>query len=288
LTVSGSALANVDPTDTRYQAVAVLVDGTSALGVDHSIYISGKSGSYYRVDGNYLLAMVGGKPLIVLVESGRDARPLRIDGVTRFEGSFQTFSSKLQSRLAKAPALAGFSYPPFYLDTRYDYRSWGHFLLAVCVPLLLFGAWLVWLFIERSANPARHPFLKRLARYGPIEASVRQIDAEAQAGCRHFSGFDVTASWLIANSRTAANAMRLDSIVWAHLGLIERGGIIAAFDSFGQVWVETSIPRSQREKIMEAITARSPHCCTHAAISTEPRRSCKRRIADSPMTSMIA
>jgi hypothetical protein len=106
------------------------------------------------------------------------------------------------------------------------------FLLIVCAPTALFallGIRSVWQFFRRRSNPAKHPTMKKLARFGDPFQLAASIDAEMQmtAPTVDVGGAIVTPSWLLIPKRYVIDPYRLSDLVWMYQKVTEhrRNGV---------------------------------------------------------------
>jgi hypothetical protein len=174
-------------------------------------------------------------------------------------GYLRPLGSHLQAIVDRRTAAGDGPYLPYYLDT-VDYRNFGLWSVSITGIGVLGLVWIFWLWLERSANLAKHPFAKQLAKYGDLEVLIPQVDSEMtnqhvtirkQAVAVH-----ITKNWYIVTNAsrslsafyngigltTRDNIARIDSLVWVYRALIRQKHYfitvgksyqIVVFDRFG-------------------------------------------------------
>ena len=117
------------------------------------------------------------------------------------------------------------SYLPFYLDTM-DYKMFGDVSLILGGMVLFFALLALWFYMQRTGDFNRHPFMRRLARYGQPDMLVHQIDAEMTGAHTTIekgqASAEITPHWLIANTPMSVLPMCNDRIVWAYRKKLQR------------------------------------------------------------------
>ena len=155
--------------------------------------------------------MVGSRILIVKARPGQRA--------TSYKGELVSLPGDVKDRIFKrldADIQAAFL--PVMLDASEDYDDGLVALgIALLIPLSI-AAWNLLKWRRRSSDPTRHPFVKALAKYGPLETIVPQVDAEVASGYT-ILGNSVTATkgWFLQCSFSAVKAMRTDDVLWAYM-----------------------------------------------------------------------
>jgi hypothetical protein len=174
------------------------------------------------VDSIYVLLPLQNDLLLARVDQNAP-----LNAAVNYAGRLRDMDSKLQAQIAPLQRMNPNLPPllPFYLDTE-DYRFEGYCWLVIGIAVLCFCIYGLWRYLQYSADLARHPFARKLARYGPLEASVQQIDS-GMAGAhteikRRFAFVDMTQHWLIGGNAFNAIPMRLDSIAWVYRKVVKR------------------------------------------------------------------
>jgi hypothetical protein len=143
---------------------------------------------------------------------------------------------------------------------------------VISTPVLLLALWGLWLYLQRSGEFARHPFAKRLARYGPLEMLTQQIDAETSQA--HFqvkkgsASLDLTQQWLLSCAPFGATPMRLEDLVWAYRHVMKRKiyflitvskrHSLIAYDRLGQK-VQTQLDEGKVSETLAELARLAPH-----------------------------
>ena len=104
---------------------------------------------------------------------------------------------------------------PVMLDTTGDELMW-YVGTAVLVILGLASLWGVISFIQRSGDPAKHPILKKLARFGNVEDVIHAIDKDLTAGEDKISKLRLTKSYLVHSGGNKFDAMPYRAVAWAY------------------------------------------------------------------------
>jgi hypothetical protein len=136
----------------------------------------------------------------------------------------------------EAPSLRG-AFLPFMLNTD-DFRSDGYGALGL--GSLLFGAFLFGIAraLWRSSNPARHPIMRALGRFGTPADVAGQLDAELLAEHRQIGDLHLTPNWLVRASRSSLTALRIEDVVWAYKKVTQHrvNGVPAGKTYAAQIW----------------------------------------------------
>jgi hypothetical protein len=122
----------------------------------------------------------------------------------------------MKSLESENPQLAG-KILPVVMNAEAAFSVFAYIVIPI---LVLWGGWLLWNFTlawQRSANPAYHPIVKQLARYGDADTLAKQIDHEANGETTlRFGKAILTDSWLLRPTAFGAQVVRLADLVWAY------------------------------------------------------------------------
>jgi hypothetical protein len=173
----------------------------------------------------YYVSDVGGKKLLV---RGALAFPGTESLVPSepFEGMLRPFNSHTTGIIqdqTRALESGTSIFLPFYLDTVH-YRDFAYWSIVIGAILLVIAVWMLILYSINTSNPARHPYNKRLALYGPVDEMTQQIDAEMEGPRTTISQralkVELTNHWLLANR--LLQPIRVDRIVWVYRRVVKR------------------------------------------------------------------
>jgi hypothetical protein len=256
-------LAADDPAKLPNTFVRIPVDGASATGLQHITTDDTHPNGY--VDSEYLATRVGQK--IMLIRASGSNWADNVPAQT-FEGRLRPVSADIQSKVSSVnPDL---QFMPVYLDT-VDYKSNGVVLLIFGIPLLLLALLFLWSYMQYSGDFARHPFARRLEKYGQLEMLVQEIDSEtsgAQSTFTHRTGtVYLTPHWMLSKTIFGGTPMRLERVVWAYRFVrkrklyfaitISKRHSIVAFDNLGQRF-QTQLNEQKVGEILKELAARVP------------------------------
>lgn len=255
------------------QFVQTRVERAFHTGVRHTTTNNGVT----KVDSEYFVTPAAGKLLILRVPDG--GHPEELNSFP-FEGRVRLLPGDVSAALEKrrnpdAPPLA-----PYYIDGE-DYRGVATGLLIMGVPLLLFWLWLLRRYWPGAADFNRHFFARRVARYGPLETLVPEIDAEVAAADAArsvpFVKVKITRNWLAVGKPFDADAVRLSHLVWAHpyqvkrklyyLITVAKYDYLKVYDDLGKE-VQVRLTRKGMEAVMQDLMVKCPQAIFgyHAAI----------------------
>jgi hypothetical protein len=134
-------------------------------------YVSTSKSGTKTVDASYY-AMVLEKRLLLVKLAGSPAGTEPLPSQTGWLADINADENKkiIQELETEEPAIRGL-FLPFKLETG-DFRTNGLFGLVIGRVALLLCFWGIGTVIRRSADPASHPVLRALARFGPVDYGV--------------------------------------------------------------------------------------------------------------------
>lgn len=246
------------------QFVRIHVDRAIFTGLQHTT--KQKSGAVH-IDSQYFATLISGKLLILRIPNGEN--PDEIRDLT-FEGRVRPLTTELSSHLRGS---LGPDIPPvadYYIDGE-DYRELGIMTLVFGIPLLAFWLWMLWRYLQGSGDFARHGFAKRLAKYGPLEMIVQEIDSEMAAIHSTYSHRSITAeitqNWLLTRSLFSGDAIRLNHLVWAYQYLLKKKAyfvvtvnksyFVYAFDDLGKK-IQIQLSQEKVNDVLRELSAKAP------------------------------
>lgn len=140
-----------------------------------------------------------------------------------FTGTLTAVPEQLQNGLfhrwdEKHPDRKG-AFLPLMLDATGNFRGQDNILLAFAGfffgggGLLLAG-----ISLWRRMNPEKHPLLKKLAQYGPVQDVQMRIDStvRAEGGGEKFGSLQITSNWLINAAAYTTSVMAISDVIWAY------------------------------------------------------------------------
>jgi hypothetical protein len=156
-----------------------------------------------------------GKRQWLLIETESFRRPEET-----YTGVLQAISSETQVEIVDNvvrdfPELRG-NLMPYMLNVR-EIRLENYAGMAGTALLLLAGLVLVGGVITRMSEPARHPHMKALARYGEPESIAAQIESELMMGGQAIGKHvKLTQNWLVHDQGGRFQAMKLSDLAWGY------------------------------------------------------------------------
>lgn len=247
------------------QFVRIHVERALDTGIQHT---TTENGGPARVDSQYFVTMAGGKLLVLRLPHG--GHPEEISDLT-FEGRVRPIPADLGKHLdnnlrADLPPVA-----TYYIDGQ-DYRDLGIVSLVVGIPILLLWSWMLWRYMQASGDFSRHPFAKRIAKYGQLEMLVQEIDAEMAGAHSTYSvrtnTVEVSQNWFLTHSLFAGEAIRLNHLTWAYQYLLKRKlyyfitikttYFVHAYDDLGNK-TQIQLSKERVAEILQELAVRVPH-----------------------------
>jgi hypothetical protein len=160
------------------------------------------------VTAEFMALKLGSRLLVVKAHPGTPA--------THYVGTLTSLPEDVKARVFDGlDADLRSAFLPTMLDASNDYEEGIIPAVGGLAIVVVVVSWNLVRWKRRSNDFSQHPFAKNLARYGPLEAIVPQIDAEVMAGAGNFgSTLFVTKSWFLDCGHNSA--MRKDQILWAY------------------------------------------------------------------------
>jgi hypothetical protein len=104
---------------------------------------------------------------------------------------------------------------PYMLDAT-DFRSPGYLGLAAAAVVLVLSLAGLFTALRRMSNPATHPAVKSLSRFGDANVVAQQIDVEMASEHPQVGNLHFTRNWLVHKQNASVEAMRYQDVVWAY------------------------------------------------------------------------
>lgn len=232
-----------DIAESGYQRITTFEDGTQ------------------EIEASFPVLLVGQK--ILLVETDQTELDLSFTGALK-PVSEEVKTNVLDRLTADVPQLADFFLP--YMLVENNFRLNG--IIGFSIGLVLFiGLVIGGLFaIRRMGDPSLHPSFKDLERFGPLETTTAQIDAEIEAPHTILGNAHLTENWLVVVSSGSVNAARFADIVWFYKQVTQNrtSGIpthktysVIVNDNTGQAVIFTA-PEPKVDEFLAALTERCP------------------------------
>ncbi len=149
---------------------------------------------------------------------------------------------------------------PFMIQTGDFNLNVGAGLAAVVVIALGAIIGLVITF-QRMGNPAAHPILKNLARFGEPEQVSQQIMTEMDGQKETIGKFNLTRTWAVNLGKSSLDVAKVNDVVWMYKKVVNNRGLKSYFahvyDRQGKL---LTVPGKEAEvdQIMGAIYRRAP------------------------------
>lgn len=228
-------------------------------------YITTSDSGKETVDFSYLALELGDQLLLV-------KQPGSPKMETTLTGSLLPVSAEEQKEIidyfvADDPSLAG-EFLPYLIHTG-NFRTSGWF--GIVFGVLLLGACLAGLVIDlrRELDETTHPILKALSRFGSLQLTRGQVDAELAVEHTILSKkFHVTPSWLVYAPAGKFMAARYEDIAWYYLHIhttrtygvpVARTYSVVVNDRFGaQLMMAVGRKEPPALEVLDAIARRAP------------------------------
>ncbi|AEU34717.1 DUF6709 family protein [Granulicella mallensis] len=242
-------------TNDEHEKVTVASFYTTVIG-GKTLLVRGPIGLEYGVSGVSLSDAMSGTAFTLSRSLEGMLRPLNGD------------AKEVIRRYTDRPDNSTTDFLPYYLDMQ-DYKSFGYISLAIAGVVLLLAVWLLFLYMQRTSNPAKHPYNKRLAAYGPVDVLTQQIDEE-MAGphttiSQRFYKVEISDHWVVGNQLLLP--MQIDRIVWVHRRIVKRkmyfvvtvgkNHFVDVYDDLGHKLMVTMKPEKLTE-LFDVLRQRAP------------------------------
>jgi hypothetical protein len=172
----------------------------------------------------------------------------------------------IQAVEAEVPQVAG-AFLPYEFQTG-NFRADGIFWLAIALAAIVFGIWAILTAFNRGGDRARHPILKALARFGPLDFVISRIESELAGPHEQIGGLHLTNAWLVFDGKTNLSATRHEDITWVYKHVLtQRSYGIAVGKTFSamvydrhgvQLTINAGRKEADVERMLQAIFARAP------------------------------
>lgn len=174
-------------------------------------YVTG-SGSDEKIESYYEALVLDDK--LLLVKSGS-----LLEGQTTVTGGLTELPSDVQREVIadlerEYPNLKD-TFLPFMLDTG-NYRLPGFIGLAVAAVVLVLVAIGLGRYFGRVSDPAKHPIMKSLNRFGDANNVAQQIEMEMAQEPPKVGNMRMGRNWLIQATGSSMNATRYNDVMWAY------------------------------------------------------------------------
>jgi hypothetical protein len=246
------------------QFVRIHVDHAYNSGLQHEKTENGVT----TIDSQYFVTAAAGKLLLLRIPNG--GHPDEMTDFS-FEGRVRPLSSDLSQHLVNHNSANVMSIATYYIDGQ-DFRDFGIGVLVFGIPILIFWLWLLWRYLRGAGDPTQHLFARRIAKYGQLEMSVHEIDAEMMAAHSSYSlrvnKVELTQNWLLTETPFAADAIRLNHLTWVHPFLLKRKMyavitvskyyFLDAYDDMGKK-IHIKLTKDKVDAAIRDLAAKCPH-----------------------------
>jgi hypothetical protein len=218
-----------------------------------------------RVTAHFLLVGVGERQLLVQAEPG-DEGPV-------FSGKLGRMPSKdradLNAALRDEPEVLRQITPLRLVATQNVWVQDG-WLVVVLVLCVLLAMWKLTHAIRRFRDPAEHPSMRALARFGGIRANLKLIDDEAPQAQKMGKAL-LSASWLLYPAGYALHAVPYSEIIWFYKKVTTHYYVFIPVSKNIELIVHTRhskqplampVGRKQIDPLLETLHERAPWAMT--------------------------
>ena len=253
------------------------VNGGATAGTGLYETTTDKSHPEGYTSARYLATEIGGRKMLVrvspdlpLAQDATDSSGVRAEPSMTLTGHIVPLPSNLAATVAAATAAGDEQYLPYLLDV-YEYKTFGWISVVFGGIVLLFTLWAAWVYLSRSSDPAKDSFARALAKYGPLESVVPQVDAEMMSAhttvARRANAVHVGQHWLVATQPFRAYGAKLDGLVWAYRLIVKRKmyGVITVgtqhtlvlYDRYGQK-ISIQLDEPKTAEVLQLLRSVSP------------------------------
>jgi hypothetical protein len=228
-------------------------------------YVTENNGNE-SIDQSYLLLDLNERWLLTRV-SGELADPDNLEST--YTGGLIPISDEIQREVVDViyedePDLEGI-FLPYMLDAT-DFRTPGYLGLIVAAVVLVLSLAGLFTTLRRMSNPASHPAVKSLSRFGDPNTVAQQIELEMASEHPQVGNLHFTRNWMVHKQSASMEAMRYRDVVWAYKRVtqLRTYGIptgktfnIHIFDRFGKS-ITPSAKELQVDEALSGIAQRAP------------------------------
>lgn len=181
-------------------------------------WISENDSGKQTIEATYSVMVLDDRLLVVKVDSGD---PERLE----FTGALVPMPEDVRTEIladaeGQVPGITQ-AFFPLMLDTK-NFRGMGVVGLVVGAAILLGCAWFLFVWLQRTVDPASHPIAKSLSRLGPLEAISTQIEMEMQSEHPKIGAVHFTRSQLIEARPAALQVVPYRDISWIYKYVVQR------------------------------------------------------------------
>jgi uncharacterized protein DUF6709 len=224
-------LATDDPAALQRYWVTVTGDDVADTGFQR-VSRNTKTGAEH-VTGAYMALLLDQRILLVKAQDDK--------ALTTFTGSLEPLPADVRTEIIagverETPGLRG-AFLPYMLNTE-SFRDGGYAVLVLGIALLGVCIFAIARALWRANNPAAHPIMRGLARFGPPAAVAAQLDAELLTQHRQVGELHLTPNWLAQASKTRLTATRIEDVVWAYKKVTQHrvNGVPTGKTYAAQIW----------------------------------------------------
>lgn len=192
----------------------------SGLDMDDTYYyhetVDEDTGRQISIDA-YFGALEIGKDKWILVRDPNEINTREEDYIGTLQPVSESVTREVYDLAADEMRI---DFLPIMLDTTEDEIMWyvGTAILVIVALLSLLG---VIAFLRRSSNPANHPILRKLARFGDVEDVIHAIDKDLTLAEDKVGKLYLTKNYLIHSGRNNFDAMPYHSVAWVYKMVIK-------------------------------------------------------------------
>ena len=254
------------PSASTPQNYWVNVSGTELLNTGIQYVTTQDSGSE-TVNASYYALVLGERLLLVKLEGNLVADTLdpNLTGwLAEISGEEQT--EILQSISEEVPELADV-FLPYKLNTG-NFRLGGIIGMLAGTVVVGLSLWGLLLVMRRSNDPASHPVLKALARFGPLDFVTSRIEAEMAGEHQKIGKLNLTHSWVVYEDKTNLKATRLEDVTWIYKHIttqryygipVSKTYTTMVYDRYGaQLKLVGGRKEQSTDEMLRAIAGRAP------------------------------
>jgi uncharacterized protein DUF6709 len=143
-----------------------------------------------------------------------------------YTGALKPIPSDVQNEILDEiyrdePSVKG-HFLPFLLDTS-DLRVNGYIGIVIGALIGLICVWLIVRSLRRMGNPASHPIMRGLARFGDADQTAEQIEFEMNQDHQKVGkNLHLTRNWLVYRTASSLSATKLSDVIWLYKHVTQR------------------------------------------------------------------